>query len=262
MRPSLRELPPRRFRLSGEEPIEVRVRESPRARTARLSVGPRRPLEIVVPRGISGAAIDRILEGKRHWIEKHVPEARERAVAKHRLGLERPGVVWLGGRPVPLERVEGGRSIAELRNGRVVVRGPAIAATAALARWYRREARRRIAAAVGREGARLGLRYGAIGVRDQRTRWGSCSSRGTLSFSWRLVVAPVSVLEYVVVHELCHLRQPNHSRAFWELVATASPDAQEQRRWLREHGHELHLYDAALALPTATVGERCHSGNP
>jgi predicted metal-dependent hydrolase len=89
------------------------------------------------------------------------------------------------------------------------------------------------------EAPELGVEYERIEIRDQRTRWGSCSTRGTLSFNWRLVLAPFEVLDYVVVHELCHLREPNHSRRFWRLVEARRPDWRVQRDWLHEHGPEL-----------------------
>jgi predicted metal-dependent hydrolase len=89
------------------------------------------------------------------------------------------------------------------------------------------------------EAPELGVEFARIQVRDQRTRWGSCSSRGTLSFNWRLALAPHEVLDYVVVHELCHLREPNHSPRFWRLVESRRPGWREQRAWLREHGAEL-----------------------
>jgi len=89
------------------------------------------------------------------------------------------------------------------------------------------------------EAPELGVAYERIQIRDQKTRWGSCSTRGTLSFNWRLVLAPFEVLDYVVVHELCHLREPNHSRRFWRLVETRRPDWRVQRDWLHEHGPEL-----------------------
>jgi predicted metal-dependent hydrolase len=92
---------------------------------------------------------------------------------------------------------------------------------------------------VDEEAAALEVTYERIQIRDQRTRWGSCSTRGTLSFNWRLVLAPFEVLDYVVVHELCHLREPNHSRRFWRLVESRRPDWQVQRDWLHEHGPEL-----------------------
>jgi predicted metal-dependent hydrolase len=89
------------------------------------------------------------------------------------------------------------------------------------------------------EAERLGVTYRRIRIGDQRTLWGSCSSRGTLSFNWRLVLAPFEVLDYVVVHELCHLRVPNHSHHFWALIERHRPGWREQRDWLRKHGPEL-----------------------
>lgn len=83
--------------------------------------------------------------------------------------------------------------------------------------------------------------YARITIRDQKTRWGSCSSTGTLSFNYRLMFAPLRVLDYVVVHELCHLTHMNHSREFWSLVASVQPDYKIYRRWLREHGRELNI---------------------
>lgn len=81
--------------------------------------------------------------------------------------------------------------------------------------------------------------YSTITIRDQKTRWGSCSSRGTLSFNWRLMLAPPGILDYVVVHELCHLEHMNHSKDFWSCVEAILPDYKERRKWLKEHGQEL-----------------------
>lgn len=103
----------------------------------------------------------------------------------------------------------------------------------------RRAVRELVAMVADEEALELGVSYRRIQVRDQRTRWGSCSPRGTLSFNWRLALAPFDVLDYVVVHELCHLREPNHSRRFWSLVELRRPGWREQRAWLREHGAEL-----------------------
>jgi hypothetical protein len=89
------------------------------------------------------------------------------------------------------------------------------------------------------EAERVGVAYQRIRIGGQRTLWGSCSARGTLSFNWRLVLAPLEVLDYVVVHELCHLRVPDHSTRFWALVARHRPHWRQQRDWLRRHGPEL-----------------------
>jgi predicted metal-dependent hydrolase len=106
----------------------------------------------------------------------------------------------------------------------------------------RRLARAQVTEVAEREARALGVSYSRIAIRDQRTRWGSCSTRGTLSFNWRLVLAPAAVLEYVVVHELCHLREPNHSPRFWALVERARPGFAAERAWLRRHGWELQAF--------------------
>jgi len=106
-------------------------------------------------------------------------------------------------------------------------------------------ARELISALAEEEAERLGLGYRRIRIGDQRTVWGSCSSAGTLSFNWRLVLAPLEVLDYVVVHELCHLRVPNHSKSFWTLVEASRPGWRQQREWLRDRGPELLAFRAA-----------------
>ena len=103
----------------------------------------------------------------------------------------------------------------------------------------RRAAREIVSTLAHEEAAHVGVEYRRIRIGGQRTVWGSCSPRGTLSFNWRLVLAPVEVLDYVVVHELCHLRVPNHSRRFWALVEHHRPHWRLQRGWLREYGPEL-----------------------
>ncbi|MBP7348579.1 MAG: M48 family metallopeptidase [Butyrivibrio sp.] len=89
--------------------------------------------------------------------------------------------------------------------------------------------------------SQLSVHHKKIAIRDQKTRWGSCTSSGTLSFNWRLILAPPHILDYVVVHELCHLIHMNHSAAFWTTVSSIIPDYKECRKWLRVHGQELKL---------------------
>jgi predicted metal-dependent hydrolase len=103
----------------------------------------------------------------------------------------------------------------------------------------RTAARELIEALADEAAAEIGVTFQRIRIGAQRTLWGSCSPRGSLSFNWRLVLAPFDVLDYVVVHELCHLRVLNHSPRFWRLVERHRPAWREQRDWLREHGSEL-----------------------
>ena len=106
----------------------------------------------------------------------------------------------------------------------------------------RRLARERVIAVAEREADRLGVSYARLTIRDQRSRWGSCSTTGALSFNWRLVLAPPAILDYVVVHELCHLHVQGHSPRFWRLVEEARSTFHDERMWLREHGWELLAY--------------------
>ena len=135
--------------------------------------------------------------------------------------------------------------LAPLRASRVYVTGGVIWLLLApgeardveslLVEWLKAQARRIIAARVEELAACYGFTYRRIFIRNQRTRWGSCSSRANLSFNFRLVLAPPEVLDYVIVHELAHLRVPNHSRRFWQLVARLYPGYPRWRLWLRRH---------------------------
>ena len=111
----------------------------------------------------------------------------------------------------------------------------------ALEARYKEAARSYIPKRVAYYNPMTGGTYSRISIRDQKTRWGSCSSKGTLSFNWRLMLAPPAILDYVVVHELCHLNHMNHSKAFWQAVEAVYPDYRNARKWLKEHGSELTL---------------------
>jgi predicted metal-dependent hydrolase len=203
--------------------FELRIRHSRRARRARIVVAPFGPVEVVVPAGTSRRWAERFAGEHRGWIERRL----ERFAEIPRLGLDRPDVAWIGGRTVPRPHTD-------------------------LERWYRAHARAAVTAALERESDRLGIEgWRRVRIGDPRTRWGSCSTSGTLSFSWRLVMAPPEVLGYVVVHELCHLRHLDHSRAFWSLVADACPDHRSSQAWLRRHGAELLAYEPTASSRSA-----------
>jgi len=112
---------------------------------------------------------------------------------------------------------------------------------AAIERWYRRAARAEIAPRLDAAVARAGASYTKLTIRGQRTRWGSCSQTGAMSFNWRLLLAPEPVLDYVVEHEVCHLEVMDHSPRFWRLLESRVPDWRVQAAWLRRYGSALTL---------------------
>lgn len=135
----------------------------------------------------------------------------------------------------------GARGIkVEATQRRIVVSGPpglsADRIRAALVEWYREEARILLSNKVYFYAERMRLKPGRIAIRDQKTRWGSCSSRGNLNFSWRLIMMPEHIVDYVVVHELSHIRHRNHGKEFWALVGSVLPDYTERRDWLKQNG--------------------------
>ena len=106
-------------------------------------------------------------------------------------------------------------------------------------RLYRDKAREIFEQKVSYYAQMMGVSYGRIAIRDQKTRWGSCSGKGNLNFNCLLMMAPDEVVDYVVVHELCHLIEMNHSKAFWAQVEQVMPDYKKHRKWLKDHGNEI-----------------------
>jgi predicted metal-dependent hydrolase len=141
-------------------------------------------------------------------------------------GMQYPLHVVADGNPRPKVRLENGRAVV------LVPRASISEVRCAIEEWYRSEASVVIKQSVWRMSRRLGLRFNTIMIRNQKTRWGSCSSRGNLSFNFKLATAPQEVIDYVVLHELMHLKEPNHSKRFWRLVEQECPKYREYREWL------------------------------
>jgi predicted metal-dependent hydrolase len=240
---------------------EYTLRRSPRARQVRVSVESDGAVRVTLPRRAPLRAADDAVRELAPWIER-----RRRALARAAAELARtPGTVpYLGTelRLVP----EPGRTRVHRRcdslfvpadavmaagNGPVAPASGAAACDAALAtgssavaaieRWYRRAARAEIVPRLDAAVARAGASYTRLTIRGQRTRWGSCSQTGAMSFNWRLLLAPEPVLDYVVEHEVCHLEVMDHSRRFWRLLESRVPDWRVQAAWLRRYGSALTL---------------------
>ena len=134
------------------------------------------------------------------------------------------------------------RARVDLEEDRMLVHTPSRDAEClreAVERWLIRQAHMILPVRVMHFQQSTGGNVNEIHIKDQKTRWGSCSSKRNLNFNWRLVMAPPEVLDYVVVHELSHLTHMNHSRDFWELVGQVMPEYKQMRKWLRENGHLL-----------------------
>ncbi len=214
--------------------IAYTVRRSTRARRVRVNVHAHSGVEVVLPARASDRAAAAAVSELRPWIERRLQEARE---VRARIAARAGTVPYLG---IPLELIaQPGRTRAHRAGHRLLV--PAGDARPAIERFYRRAARREIAARLDRATALTGSAYSSLEIRAQRTRWASCSPAGRMSFNWRLLLAPERVLEYVIWHEVCHLEVLDHSPSFWSLLERRWPGYREDRDWLSRHGATLAL---------------------
>jgi predicted metal-dependent hydrolase len=221
----------------GEDGLAVQVRRSRRARRIILRIGPRDEFaELVLPRCATLAEGREFAESRTDWL-------------KERLAEQPPRIPFVDGATVPilgvpyrLRRLAGDRGRVRRKGTEVVVPGDGHDMPRRFEAWLKREARREIAERAEAFAARLGRTVARVQLRDPSSQWASCSARGTLSFSWRLVLAPVDVLDYVVAHEVAHLEVMNHSPRFWRLVEQLCPHRENARDWLRDQGARLHCY--------------------
>ena len=219
--------------LQGDPPITLALRRSGRAR--RLSLRVSRldgRVTLSLPPGMAEPEAMKFVRQKETWLRRILSDC----VAP--VAPEVGGLVPLEGRLLPL--VAGTGRAARAFPDRIEV--PTGRERPALAALLKHLARDRADLSVRRHAAALGLPFGRLGLRDTRSRWGSCTSRGDLMLSWRLILAPPEVLDYVAAHEVAHLRHLDHSRAFWETVEELLPGYLEQRDWLRANGAGLHRW--------------------
>lgn len=222
-------------------PVEVRSHPSARRLTLRVS-RTRRAVYLTVPPNFDVREANRFLARSLDWVLERldgVPAAvpfRDGAVIPLRGVAHVLHFAGPGRRPVVQE------AAGPSERARLVVSGAAEHAPRRLLDWLSTEARRDLDARVTHHARAAGLRVKRITLRDQRSRWGSCSSSGHLSFSWRLIMAPPLVLDYVAAHEVAHIAEMNHGPRFWRLVSKLMPEMEEAKFWLRRNGMDLHRY--------------------
>ena len=225
--------------------VPYQLRRSTRARRLRISVH-LGGVEVVAPLRARAADIAAFVEYNRAWIEERRDTLR-RVLAGHP-GSRRlcdGGRILYRGRPAEL-RVRVGSRPQVREAGGIEVTVPVdtdqeAAVERILRRWLRWSAHNDALSYIDRHGQRCDLRPTAVRIKAQRHLWGSCTAKGTINLNWRLIFAPPAVFEYVVVHELCHLREAHHQASFWRLVGEVLPGFEAPRRWLRANGHLLTL---------------------
>ena len=230
-----------RHLIPGEPPVEITLRRSARARRFSLRVSRLDGrVTLSMPARAPETEALRFAAEKAGWLRTVVAAAVPRAGVGFGATVPFEGRAFvLGPAAVRAVRIEGEAMLAPPDPARLGARVEA---------FLKFAARRRLQAACETHAAAVGRRFARITLRDVRSRWGSCTADGGLMFSWRLIMAPPEVLDYVSAHEVAHLVEMNHSDAFWTVVERLMPGYRPHRRWLKQHGAGLHRLDFGAGL--------------
>ena len=224
--------------------ITYTVRRSFKAKLVRLEVRPQTGLMVIVPRYYNIGQLYGLLESKSRWISRNLARFSNLKSSPAKKELRSGDTVPYLGRDLELVQRKNHDGVGDITlEGNILAVGPELfdngTLELALEQWYRAEAARLIDERTDKLSSNMGISYKRIVIRGQKTRWGSCSRKKNLSFNWKLMMAPEPVIDYVIIHELAHLKEMNHSKRFWELVAEYCPEWRERKKWLKQHEANL-----------------------
>lgn len=224
------------------EGYSVLVERTSRRKTASIKVEEGEVI-IVVPKLLERDKIDKLLASKHQWIVEKIAQYQTASPATMREYVSGESLPYLG-RNYRLKVLKGDLAPTKLLNGRITVTVPYPSTQThyirrALTNWYKRHADKKIREKVRRYESLVGVETGVVRTKEFKSRWGSCTPYGDLEFNWVIVMAPNRVVDYVVVHELCHLIHHDHSPQFWKEVERVMPNYKEHKEWLRENAQNL-----------------------
>ncbi len=228
------------FEMIKKQGFDVQVIRANRRKTTCIQINTG-IVTIRVPKKLSINEIDLLINSRTLWIKEKLLQQKQLPQRQQRRYENGEDVYYLGRRyQLKIEKTVKER--VKLNNGYLHVQikndAPEIVRKA-LKKWYLNHAKQQLADKVEQFSMLIPMTPTSIQVREYKARWGSCSSNGHIKFNWKLIMAASDVVDYVVVHELCHLLEHNHSTNFWSLVKSILPNYEIQRQWLREHGHSL-----------------------
>jgi len=212
-----------------------------RRRTFSLEVRPDGKLIVRAPASATDAQVRALIARKADWIRKTQARLAAQYPALKPKTFTPGETFWYLGEQVPLRLTDHKRPPLDLDGAFLLSRAARSRAREVFIAWYREETRQITTDLVSKYVKQYGFKVNGVRITSARTRWGSCSSSRNLNFTYRLCMAPLPVIEYVVVHELAHLKEHNHSKAFWQVVAEIDPAYKQHRAWLKENGYYLTL---------------------
>ena len=231
--------------MSIETKFPIEIQRTDRKKSATIKVIDQRVI-VTIPKTLSDIRLQDLVRKKTPWIRQKLKEDSNLVPVKPKEYVNGENFPYMG-RNYRLRLLSDAAGVVKLKNGYLCVpaskkRGGvtrACQASVLIEDWYRQHALERLSEKTERYSELLGVQPVSIKVRDYKSRWGSCSVSGEITYNWRIIIAPHRIVDYVVVHELCHMLEHNHSPKFWDLLAKTMPDYAERREWLRLNGRAL-----------------------
>ena len=221
--------------------ISYSVKRSSKRTKVTITIERDRSVLVHAPDHASEEAIAQIVEAKRYWIYEKTRHSQKYTCRPHPPGKEfvnGESVLYLG-RSYRIEIVDKEKACIQFDQRFLIPASRVPDKKSAMREWYIERAQKKILPRVVRQARELGVSFGRTRIVDSRYRWGSCTVHDNINLNWRLIKAPIFVIDYVIAHELAHLLEPNHTRRFWNIVKTQVPSMHKARDWLREHGQLL-----------------------
>jgi len=229
--------------------FEYEVIRRPRRKTVGICVKPDQTVQVTIPKRFPLAKVDALVRGKASWIQRKLSRYQDIQVQHQPKQYISGEMFTCLGHDYRLQVVDGAETSVSMRQESLQVEIPynltleprALSVAKALETWFRKQAQHHLIERTMYYAKRMHITPASIGIKSYRSRWGSCHADGRIYFNWRIIMAPPFVVDYVLVHELCHLTHHNHSRDYWLLVESVIPEYCEAKRWFKQHGHTLEI---------------------
>ena len=221
--------------------LEYTIKKSSKRRKLTISVERDSKVIVHVPEGTSAEKIEKVSESKRQWIFEKIRHAQKYKKRPHAPGKELvsgESALYMG-RSYQIEILKIDLEKVDFKNKFLIPQHLRTEGREVLRDWYIEKAKERIIPRVKRIAQDLGVDYSEAKIVDNKYRWGSCTPKNNVHLNWRLIKAPMFVIDYVIVHELAHLIEPNHNDRFWNIVRTHNPNAEKAKEWLKSNGQLL-----------------------
>ncbi|MDP4180105.1 MAG: SprT family zinc-dependent metalloprotease [Bacillota bacterium] len=230
--------------------IPYGITESSKAKNIRLVID-QNGLRIVKPKRVGTGEVDRVIKEKAEWVYKHFNEFQERrAKIPVRKWESGESVLYLGEKYIISIKEHNKNTVSVGFNGvlfemlidsKIYGEERRVIIESAFKKWYKKAAYKIFDERLKYFCGITGMKYDSMRIKEQKTRWGSCSGKGNLNFNWKLIMAPLWVIDYVILHEVCHLKHLNHSKDFWKMTRGYMPDYKNAQEWLKKNGITLAL---------------------